>query len=122
MKMPLSIFLLFLVVSIFQFSARGQEIPLPSQVDKLLTDLQALPDDPERKLNAAWQLSLIGPAASKAIPSLVKILVSANEHPKARMSALNALGHIGVSDKNVVDSIIRTVRDNSKLFRGAGGD
>src|SRR5687767_5505730 len=115
MKTPLLIILLLLLGGTFQFSGTAQDTPGQGQVDQLLTDLQAAASDPDSKFRAAWELSLIGPPAKKAIPILVKILVGSGEHPKARMSALNAVGHIGISEQNVVDQITHALRDSSKV-------
>lgn len=122
MKTPRLIGLLLIFGKTLQFAVTAQDAQVEGQVDKLVMNLQASASDPDSKLQTAWELGLIGTAAKKSVPALVKILVSPDEHPKARMSALNAVGNIGISDKSVIDQIIQILRDNSKVFGGAGSD
>ncbi|MCI0534261.1 MAG: DUF642 domain-containing protein [Verrucomicrobiales bacterium] len=122
MKPRLLILFLFAFGKILDPLAAAQDIAVAGPVNRLLADLQASDGDPDSRLRAAWELGLLGTAAREALPALVKILVSPNEHPKARLSALNAVGRIGVSDKNLVDQIVQSVRNNSKVFGGAGSN
>lgn len=121
MKAPRLICLLLGYSRILQFEGMAQDTPVARQVDKLLTTLQSSASNPDSKPKSAWELGLIGPAAKMAVPALVKILVSPDEHPKARMSTLNAVGHIGISDRSVVDQITQVLRDNSQVFGRSGG-
>jgi HEAT repeat protein len=118
MKTPLLIYLLLILT--FQFAGIAQDTPIEVRVDQLLASLQASALDPDSKLKVAWELGLIGPSAKKAIPALAKILANPDEHPKARISALNALGHIGISDKTTVDQITRVLIEGPKVFGGSG--
>jgi len=76
-------------------------------------------NDVEGRLNNIWRLALKGLQSRSAVPELVRNILDPRENPVIRMSALAAVGHIGV-DGLTANRIVEVVRRDSRVFGGSG--
>ena len=76
-------------------------------------------NDVEGRLNNIWRLASKGPQSRSAVPELVRNILDPKENPAIRMSALAAVGHIGV-DGPTANRIVEVVRRDSRVFGGSG--
>jgi hypothetical protein len=74
--------------------------------------------EPEEKRKAIGELGVQGPRAQSAIPELVQIILDSGQNAGIRMSALAAVGHIGV-DAATAERILEVVRRESTAFAGS---
>jgi hypothetical protein len=75
--------------------------------------------DVAERLNNIWGLASKGPQSRSAVPELVRNILDPRENPAIRMSALVAVGHIGV-DGSTANRIAEVVRRESRVFGGSG--
>ena len=66
-------------------------------------------------LRALWALSLIGPEAKDAVPTLVKLLD--HEQERLRAAALYALGEMGPPASETTEKIVKAMRTRSAMVR-----
>jgi len=76
-------------------------------------------NDVAERLNNIWRLASKGPQSRSAVPELVRNILDSRENPVIRMSALAAVGHIGV-DGSTANRIVEVVRRDSRVFGGSG--
>jgi hypothetical protein len=75
--------------------------------------------DIAERLSNIWELASKGPQSRSAVPDLVRNILDPRETPSIRMSALAAVGHVGV-DVSMASRIVEVIRRDSRVFGGSG--